>query len=103
MTRKATYSGLYFMKYYHVTSRVFNLKPGDYLLPAIESRNLREQRSNNLDVVFLTYSLASVRKYVKIIPDPVVFEVEFNSSNFIVKRYTEVLVSKAKIKAEILL
>lgn len=89
------------MKLYHRTSKSHNLKPGDILLPPIFTQNQRELRSNHLDVVFATCSLVSARKYSKIIPDPVIFEVMFEEQDFQVQRGTEFIGSKARIVREV--
>ena len=65
--------------YYHGTSTTFNI--GQVLLPPIFTGNLREDwRKNNQDVVYMTTSLDSAKRYAKKAcekcgGEPVIFEV----------------------------
>lgn len=50
--------------FYHGTNQ--KLEIGDYLLPPIQTNNLREcWRTKHNDVVFITTSLSSAKKYAK--------------------------------------
>ena len=54
------------MIFYHGTTTNFNLKQGDFLLPAIITGNLREEwRKKYKDKVFFTNSLLSAQKFAK--------------------------------------
>lgn len=65
------------MKFFHCTSKDLNLRKGDILLPPCITKNLREQRKKNLDVVFATNSFYSAKRYAKKIQNPIIFKVDF--------------------------
>lgn len=88
------------MNCYHVTSKSLNLKPGDYLLPPVETKVLREHwRSKNLDAVFCTTSMHSIKRYAKKIQDPVVFECKIHPNDWIGFTHiqNEIIARKAQI------
>ena len=51
------------MKFFHGTSDIFNIKK---ILPSSQTQVLREEwRKNNQDIVFVTSSLYSAKRYAK--------------------------------------
>lgn len=85
---------------YHCTSKSNGLNPGDWILPPAFTKNLREHwRRKDLDVVFLTDSLHSAKRYAKKITDPVIFEVRVTGKDWIGRTHihNEFRAHKAKI------
>ena len=70
------------LTFYHGTSSVIGLKPGEKLLPPVQTNNKREDwRKKTIDKVFFTPSTISAKMYAKKAcrkygGHPIVFEVK---------------------------
>lgn len=88
------------MNFWHVTSKSLGLKSGDFLLPPVETKVLREHwRTKDLDVVFCTSSMHAVKRYAKKIQDPVLLECKIQPEDWIgfTHNANEIMARKAQI------